>query len=203
MINSKLTLLGGLVDKDVNQTHISCERAVEQKLVKSEIGDGVPQKTRRMRKTRRRHCQRRGARTFEDTVGVRGDISRDKGWRWVFVLPLIVLTRVVQYKIFLLESRHLKKVKGERKRVKWQGRWERDGGWDKVKNEQEKKSKVAHMRLAVAIQSPTVAPMAWSPPDAKCDLCAISSAYLATSHTIYSHIYGSKVHLLLLQVQCY
>ena len=35
-------LLGGLVDKDVNQTHISCEHAVGQKLVKSEIGDGVP-----------------------------------------------------------------------------------------------------------------------------------------------------------------
>ena len=80
---------------------------------------------------------------------------------------------------------------------------ERDGGWDEVKNEQEKKSKVAHMRLAVAIQSPTAAPTARSPPDAKCDLCAISSASLATSHTIYSHIYGSKVHLLLLQVQCY
>ena len=28
---------------------------------------------------------------------------------------------------------------------------ERDGGWDEVKNEQEKKSKVVHMRLAVAI----------------------------------------------------
>ena len=122
MINSKLTLLGGLVDKDVDQTHISCEHAVEQKLVESEIGDGVPRKTRRMRKTRRRRCQRRGARTFEDTVGARGDISRDEGWRWVFVLPLVVLTRVVRYKIFLLESRHLKKVKGERKRVKWRGR---------------------------------------------------------------------------------
>ena len=79
----------------------------------------TPWKTRRMRKMRRRCCQRQGARTFEDTVGVRGDISRDEGWRWVFILPLVVLTRVIQYKIFLLESRHLKKVKGERKRVKW------------------------------------------------------------------------------------
>ena len=51
-------LLGGLVNKDVNQTHISCERAVEQKLVESEIGDGVLWKARRMRKMRRRHCQR-------------------------------------------------------------------------------------------------------------------------------------------------
>ena len=37
-----MLLGGGLVDKDVDQTHISCERAVEQKLVESEIGDGVP-----------------------------------------------------------------------------------------------------------------------------------------------------------------
>ena len=63
---------------------------------------------------------------------------------------------------------------------------ERDGGWDKVKNKQEKKSKVAHMHLVVAIQSLTVAPMAWSPHNVKCDLCAINSASLAISHTIYS-----------------
>ena len=42
---------------------------------------------------------------------------------------------------------------------------ERDGGWDEVKNEQEKKSKVVRMHLAVAIQSPTATPMAQSPHD--------------------------------------
>ena len=49
-----LTLMGEwlvvLIEKDVDQAHISCEDIVEQKLVICKVGDGIPQKTRGLRK---------------------------------------------------------------------------------------------------------------------------------------------------------
>ena len=39
-----------LIKKDINQAHLSCEDIVEQKLVICKVGDGIPQKTRGLRK---------------------------------------------------------------------------------------------------------------------------------------------------------
>ena len=46
-----------LIEKDVDQAHISCEEIVEQKLIICEVGNGIPWKTRGLRK-RQRCCQR-------------------------------------------------------------------------------------------------------------------------------------------------
>jgi hypothetical protein len=78
------------------------------------------------------------------------------------------------------------------------------GGGEKQTGKKKKKSEVVHMCLAVAIQSLTTAPLAWSPHDAK--VLSVGhqfyiSATSCTIHTSFGYHYGSKVYLLLLQVQ--
>ena len=73
-----------------------------------------------------------------------------------------------------------------------------------MNRKKEKKSKVVHMYLVVAIQSLTMAPLAQSPHDMKV-LSAGHQFYISTTsctiNTSFGYHYGSKVYLLLLQVQ--
>ena len=73
-----------------------------------------------------------------------------------------------------------------------------------MNRKKEKKSKVVHMHLVVAIQSLTMAPLAQSPHDVKVLFAGHQFYISATSCTIntsFGYHYGSKVYLLLLQVQ--